>query len=177
MRLDGRIILLTGASSGMGKDMALLFAQEGAKVVAVARRVNKLEELSKEASSLAGEVSIFEGDVTKEEDIDRMIEYTMDKYKRVDVLVNNAGVLDNFTPLGELSNDLWDKVLEVNLTAPMKTSRKVLPIMEKQEKGNIINIASLGGLYGARAGTAYTASKFGLIGLTKNTAYMLDRLH
>ncbi|SMB89995.1 NAD(P)-dependent dehydrogenase, short-chain alcohol dehydrogenase family [Desulfonispora thiosulfatigenes DSM 11270] len=172
MRLEGKVVLLTGASSGMGKDMALLFAKEGAKVVAVARRKSKLDELSNEATGLPGEVVALEGDVTQDADIDHMVEYTMDKYKRIDVLVNNAGIIDNFTPLGELNDELWDKVLNVNLTAPMKLSRKVLSIMLNQEKGNIINISSLGGLYGSRAGTAYTASKFGLIGITKNIAYM-----
>lgn len=172
MKLDGKVVLLTGASSGMGKEMALLFAKEGANVVAVARRLERLEELSKEADDLSGEIIAVEGDVTKDEDINNMVEKAMDKYGKIDILVNNAGILDDFTALGDLDDELWDKVLNVNLTAPMKISRKVLPIMEKQGKGNMINIASLGGLYGSRAGAAYTASKHGLIGITKNIAYM-----
>lgn len=172
MKLDGKVVLLTGASSGMGKEMSLLFAKEGANVVAVARRMNKLEELSKEATDLNGEIFAVEGDVTKDEDINNMVDKAMERFGKIDILVNNAGVLDNFTALGDLDDDLWNKVLDINLTAPMKISRKVLPIMVKQGKGNMINIASLGGLYGARAGTAYTASKHGLIGITKNIAYM-----
>lgn len=172
MRLQEKVILITGASSGIGREMSLLFAKEGAKVVAVARRMNKLEELSKQATSLDGEIIPLEGDVSKDQDINHMVEYTVEKYGKIDVLVNNAGILDNFTALGDLDDELWNKVLEVNLTAPMKLSRKVITIMEKQGKGNIINISSLGGLYGARAGAAYTASKFGLTGLTKNIAYM-----
>ena len=172
MKLDGKVVLLTGASSGMGKEMALLFAKEGANVVAVARRMNKLEELSKEAADLSGEIVAVEGDVTKDEDINNMVEKAIEKYGKIDILVNNAGILDNFTALGDLDDELWNRVLNINLTAPMKISRKVLPIMEKQGKGNIINIASLGGLYGSRAGIAYTASKHGLIGITKNIAYM-----
>lgn len=172
MKLDRKVVLITGASAGMGKEMALLFAEEGAKVVAVARRMKKLEELSAHGKNLAGEITPFEGDVSKDEDINSMVDFTVEKYGRVDVLINNAGILDNFTALGDLDDELWDRVLNINLTAPMKLSRKVLPIMEKQEKGNIINISSLGGLYGARAGIAYTASKFGLTGITKNIAYM-----
>ncbi|OLS01550.1 glucose 1-dehydrogenase [Tissierella creatinophila] len=172
MRLDGKVVLLTGASSGMGREMALLFAKEGAKVVAVARRKDRLEELSKEAVELNGEVTTLEGDVSKNEDIDKMVDFTMDKYGKIDVLINNAGVLDNFTPVGELTDELWDKVLNINLTAPMKLMRKVLPIMEEQKQGNIINTSSLGGLHGGRAGAAYSASKFGLTGITKNVAYM-----
>lgn len=172
MRLEGKIVLLTGASSGMGKQMALLFAKEGAKVVAVARRMNKLEEISKQASDFPGEIIPLEGDVSRDEDIDNMINHTMNKYGRIDVLINNAGILDNFIPLGELTDELWDRVLNINLTAPMKLARKAIPIMEEQEKGNIINISSLGGIHGGRAGAAYSASKFGLTGLTKNIAYM-----
>ena len=172
MRLKGKVVLLTGGSSGMGRDMALLFAKEGAKVVATARRMNKLEELAKEAANFSGEIVPLQGDISKDEDIDKMVTTTMDKYGRIDLLVNNAGVLDNFTPLGELTDELWDWVIDINLTAPMKLARKVLLIMEKQESGNIINISSLGGLYGARAGAAYTASKHGLTGLTKNIAYI-----
>ena len=172
MRLEGKVALITGASSGIGKEMTLLFAQEGARVVAVARRKDKLDELVKESSGLAGEVLAVEADVTIDSDIDNMVKSTVDKFGTVDVLINNAGIMDNFTPLGELEDDLWNRVLEINLTGPMKISRKVLSIMLDQGKGNIINVASLGGLYGARAGTAYTASKFGLIGMTKNIAYM-----
>lgn len=172
MRLDGKIVLLTGASSGIGKSIALLFAKEGANVVAVARRMEKLEELSKEAADSPGEVVAFRGDVSVDEDIDNMVSYSMERYGKIDVLMNNAGILDNFIPLGELTDELWDQVIKVNLTSPMKLARKVLPIMIEQEKGNIINTSSLGGLYGGRAGAAYTASKYGLTGLTKNIAYM-----
>ena len=172
MRLNDKIVLLTGASAGIGKEMALLFAEEGAKVVAVARRMNRLEELEKQSKDFSGEIVALEGDISKNEDIDKMVDFTMDKYGKIDILVNNAGVLDNFTPLGELSDELWDKVIDINLTAPMKLARKLIPIMEKQEKGNIINISSLGGLYAGRSGTAYSASKFGLTGLTKNIAYI-----
>lgn len=172
MRLDGKIVLLTGASSGIGKEIALLFAKEGAKVVAVARRISKLEELSKQAADSPGELVALEGDVSKAKDIDHMIDFAMDKYGRIDILINNAGILDNFVPVGELTDELWETVLNTNLTAPMKLARKVIPIMESQGKGNIINTSSIGGLHGARAGAAYTASKFGLTGLTKNIAYI-----
>ena len=172
IKLERKVVLITGASSGMGKEMALLFAEEGAKVVAVARRMSKLEELSKQGKDLAGEITAFEGDVSKDADINKMVDFTVEKYGRLDVLITNAGVREDFTALGGRDAELWGKGLRINLPAPMKLSRKVLPIMEKQEKGNIINISSLGGLYGARAGIAYTASKFGLTGITKNIAYM-----
>lgn len=172
MRLENKVVLLTGASSGMGRDMALLFAKEGAKVVAVARREEKLKEIADQSKDFAGEILACEGDVSKQEDIDKMVDFTMGKYNRIDVLVNNAGVMDNFEAVADVTDEDWDKILSINLTAPMRILRKVIPIMIKQEKGNIINISSLGGLYGARAGASYTSSKFALTGLTKNTAYM-----
>lgn len=172
MRLEDKVVLLTGGSSGIGKEMSVLFAKEGAKVVAVARREEKLKEIAEASKEFAGEILACEGDVTKQEDIDKMVDFTMEKYGRIDVLVNNAGVMDNFEPVGDVTDELWEKILSINLTGPMKILRKVIPIMLKQGKGTIVNTSSAAGLYGARAGAAYTASKFALTGLTKNTAYM-----
>lgn len=172
MRLENKVVLLTGASAGIGRDMAVLFAKEGAKVVAVARREERLKEIAEQSKDLAGEILACKADISKQEDIDKMVDFTMEKFGRIDVLVNNAGVMDNFEPVTEITDENWDKIISINLTGPMKTLRKVIPIMVKQEKGSIVNISSLGGLFGARAGASYTSSKFALTGLTKNTAYM-----
>lgn len=172
MKLNEKIILITGASSGVGREISLLFAEEGATVVAVARRKDKLDELAKEASSFPGEIVSMEGDITIDENIDLVVNSMMDRYGRIDVLVNSAGVMDDFSAVGDLTDEQFNKVTSINFIAPMKLCRKVVPIMEKQEKGNIINMASLAGLYGGRAGAAYTTSKYALIGLTKNIAYM-----
>ncbi len=152
--------------------MSLLFAEEGATVIAVARRKNKLEELAKEASKFSGKVVPSVGDITIDKDIDHVVNFTIDEYGRIDVLVNSAGVMDDLSPISDLTDEQFDKIHDINFIAPMKLSRKVVPIMEKQGKGNIINIGSVAGLYGGRAGVAYTTSKYALIGLTKNTAYM-----
>lgn len=172
MRFDEKIVLVTGASSGIGKEMALLFAKEGARVVAVARRMNKLEELVNSSTGYKGFIIPFEGDVSKQEDIDKLVDYTVKNLGKIDILINNAGNLDNFTPAHDLSDELWENILNINLTAPMKLTRKVLPFMVESGKGNIINVASIGGLNGARGGAAYTASKFGLVGLTKNIGFI-----
>lgn len=172
MRLENKVVLLTGASSGIGKGIALLFAKEGAKVVAVARREDKLKEIADQSKDFAGEIIACEGDVSLQKDIDHMVDFTMDKFGRIDVLINNAGVMDNFEAVADVSDELWEKVIAINLTAPMKVLRKVIPIMLKQEKGNVVNTSSVAGLYGGRAGATYVASKFALTGLTKNTAYM-----
>lgn len=170
--LKGKSVLITGASSGVGREISLLFASEGAKVVAVARSKGKLEKLEKEASNLSGEISPFEADITEDKNINFIVDFIMDKYNKIDILVNNVGIMDDFSPIGELEDEQFNKILDVNFISPMKLTRKIIPIMLNQEEGNIINMASLGGLHGGRAGAAYTSSKFAVVGLTKNTAYM-----
>jgi len=172
MKLKGKVAIVTGASSGMGRAIALLYAKEGAKVVALARRLERLEELVKEAAGVAGEVRPFAADLSKEADIQKAYQFTVDTFGTVDILVNNAGILDSMKPLNEMSDELWNHVINVNLTAPMKLSRAVIEGMLECKSGNIINISSIGGLNGCRAGTAYIASKHGLSGMTKNIAFM-----
>ena len=102
-----------------------------------------------------------------------MIDYAVKECGKLDVLVNNAGIMDEFTPIGELTDELYNKVMAVNLNGPIYAMRKAVQVMlEKETKGNIVNIASIGGVCGARAGVAYTASKHAIVGATKNTAYM-----
>lgn len=173
MRFEGKCVVVTGASSGMGRKIALDFAKEGATVIAVARRLERLEEIAKEAESFAGKILPYQGDISLEEVNNGMIDYAVKKCGKLDVLVNNAGIMDEFTPIGELTNELFNKVMAVNLNGPIYAMRKAVQVMLEQEtKGNIVNIASIGGICGARAGVAYTASKHAIVGATKNTAYM-----
>lgn len=172
MRLKDKVVIITGASSGLGNETAILFAKEGAKVVAVARRMERLEDLVEETKEFSGEIIALQGDVGKEEDIENMVKFTVEKFGKVDILVNNAGIIDDYMPAGDMTNEVWDNVFNINLTGPMKLTRAVLPIMTKQNKGNIINISSVGGLSGGRGGAAYVATKHGLVGLTKNTAFI-----
>lgn len=173
MRFEGKCVVVTGASSGMGRKIALDFAKEGATVIAVARRLERLEEIAKEAESFAGKILPYQGDISLEEVNNGMIDYAVKKCGKLDVLVNNAGIMDEFTPIGELTDELFNKVMAVNLNGPIYAMRKAIQVMLEQEtKGNIVNIASIGGVCGARAGVAYTASKHAIVGATKNTAYM-----
>lgn len=173
MRFEGKSIVVTGASSGMGRQIALDFAKEGATVIAVARRKERLNALAAEAEELAGKILPYPGDVTSQETNEGMIDYAVKECGKLDVLVNNAGVMDEFTPIGEMSNELWQKVLSVNLEGPMYAMRKAVQVMCEQETGgSIVNVASIGGVRGARAGAAYTASKHALVGMTKNTAFI-----
>lgn len=173
MRFEGKSVVVTGASSGMGRKIALDFAKEGATVIAVARRKERLEELQNEAADLAGRILPYPGDVSSQEVNDGMIDFAVNECGKLDVLVNNAGIMDEFFPIGDLTNELWEKVMNVNLNGPMFAMRKAVQVMCGQENGgNIVNVASIGGVRGCRAGAAYTASKHALVGMTKNTAYM-----
>lgn len=172
MKLKDKVVLITGASSGLGKETASLFAKEGAKVVAVARRMGKLEELVNETKDFSGKVVAFEGDVGKGKDITDMVKFTLDKFGQIDILVNNAGIIDGHMPAGEMTDEMWDNVLNINLTAPLKLTRAVLPAMLEAGKGNIINVSSVGGLNGGRGGAGYVSTKHALVGLTKNTGFV-----
>ncbi len=174
MRLKDKVVILTGASSGMGRAGALRFAEEGAKVVAVARRKERLEELVEAAKDLSGEIYAIQGDVSCDEDINRVIEETMERFGRIDVLVNNAGILDDYLSADNMTDEMWNKVLNVNVTGPMKLIRGVINHMINQGSGNIINIASVGGLFGARGGMAYVASKHALLGMTKHIGFIFQ---
>ncbi len=173
MKFENKSVVVTGASSGMGRQIALDFAKEGATVIAVARRKERLEELVKESEPLSGKILLYVGDVSLEEVNEGMIEYAIKECGKLDILVNNAGVMDEFTPVGDMSNDLWRKIMSINLDGPVYAMRKAVQVMNGQESGgNIVNVASIGGVNGCRAGAAYTASKHALVGISKNTAYM-----
>lgn len=173
MRFEGKGVVVTGASSGMGRAIALGFAQEGAVVVAVARRKERLDEIAAQAEDMPGRIIAYPGDVTDLAVIEGMIDCAVENAGALDVLVNNAGIMDEFKPIGEVTDELWDKVMALNLNAPMLAMRKAVRVMKEAGRGgSIVNIASIGGVRGARAGAAYTASKHAVVGLTKNTAFM-----
>lgn len=173
MKFEGKSVVVTGASSGMGWTIAMQFAAEGATVIAVARRKERLEQLVEQAKDLPGKILPYPGDISSKEVNEGMIEFAIQQCGKLDVLVNNAGIMDEFKPITEVTDEYWDKILQVNLVGPMYAMRKAVEVMTAQEKGgNIVNIASIGGIRGCRAGACYTAAKHALVGLTKNTAYM-----
>jgi len=159
----------------MGKAIAILFASEGSKVVATDIDPTRLDLLKKEISAFGGEVTTLVADMAKEDDIEKMINVAVEKYGTLDILVNNAGIMDNFQPVAELDNQMWEKVMKVNLEGPFKAMRSAIKIFLAKGSGNIINIASLGGLKGGVAGAAYTTSKHALVGLSKNTGYLYSK--
>lgn len=163
--------MITGAGSGMGKEMALLFGKEGAKLVLADISREALDQVVSEIKSGGGNAIGITANVASEDDVQNMIDTAVKEFGSLDVLVNNAGIMDKMTPLTDLTDELWQRVLGVNLEGPMRAIRKALPIMIKQGHGSIINTTSLSGLYGSRAGAAYTASKHALVGLTKNVGF------
>ncbi len=176
MKLEGKVALITGAASGIGKAIALLFAKEGANVVASDINASGVEETVAEIEANGGVATAVSGNVAKEEDVQKMIDTAVINYGPLDILVNNAGIMDNMVPAADLTDDLWERVIAINLTGPMRLMRKALPIFTAKKSGVIINIASVAGLNGSRAGAAYTSSKHGIIGLTKNVAFQYAEL-
>lgn len=172
MKLKNKIAIVTGASSGMGKEIAFLFAKEGATVYAVARRIERLKELAESAKDFEGKIIPHKSDLTQKGAADRMIENALGNSGRLDILVNNAGVMDDFSPVGDVKDEMLERVFNLNLFTMFYSMRKAIEVFRKQGGGNIVNIASISGLYGSRAGAVYTAAKHGVVGLTKNTGYM-----
>ena len=172
MRLKNKVALVTGASSGMGEQIAKLFAKEGASVVVIARRKEKLAELVEAIEADGGKAIAVAGDVTNEEDVQNAVKTAVDEYGKLDIVINNAGILDKMDPIVDMSDDIWDSVINVNLTGPMRVFRSAIPEMEKNGGGSFVTISSVSGLFAGRGGPAYTASKHGVLGLSKNVAFM-----
>jgi len=170
-KLDGKVAVVTGAASGMGKAIAALYAKEGAKVVASDLNLEGVQQTVAEIEAAGGKALAVQANVASEEDVQHLIDTAVKEYGTLDILVNNAGIMDNMVPAGDLTDALWEKVFAVNTTGPMRTIRKSLPIFIEKGNGVIVNVASVGGLNGSRAGAAYTASKHAVIGLTKNVGF------
>jgi len=162
-RLAGKIAVVTGAGSGIGRACALALALEGAQVALVGRRRNRLEEVARYVGDSA---FVIEADVSKKNDIDRVVAQTEAHFGGLNVLVNNAGVLHIGTA-EQITEDQWDETFNLNVRGLWLLSRAVLPHMRKVGGGSIINIASVLGINGARNRAAYAASKGAVVLLTK----------
>jgi len=167
--LDGKVALVTGASRGIGKAIAIGLAQKGANLVLAARTVPDLEATRAQVISHGVMAEVVPTDVTSEPQIENMFDRTLKRFGRLDILVNNAGVFIN-EPLEQISTETWDRVIAIELRAPFICTRAAFRIMKKQGGGRIINIGSISAQR-VRPNTApYNCAKFGLVGLTHTTA-------
>jgi NAD(P)-dependent dehydrogenase (short-subunit alcohol dehydrogenase family) len=169
MRLQNKIAIITGAGSGIGRGIALAFIKEGAKVVVADWSEQGGKETVEQIKKENGEAVFIKIDVSEANDVEQMVKTCLDKFGRVDILVNNAGIY-RACNLHEMSEEDWDKIIDVNLKSMFLGSKRVIPEMLKQGKGKIINIASIAGLVGFAQSGAYCASKGGVIALTKEMA-------
>ncbi|HEX9068934.1 MAG TPA: glucose 1-dehydrogenase [Ktedonobacterales bacterium] len=172
MRLQGKVAVITGAASGMGLAMATRFAAEGASVVAGDWNAQRLEEAVATIKTAGGTIVGAQGNIAEQAAAEGLIELALSTYGRLDVLCNNAGVMDYMQGVGELSDDIWRRVLSINVDGPMFATRRAVRHMLEHGGGSIINTASTGGIHGGAAGVAYTVSKHAIVGLTRNTAWM-----
>jgi NAD(P)-dependent dehydrogenase (short-subunit alcohol dehydrogenase family) len=166
-RFEGKTVIITGAGSGIGRATASRVAREGGRVIAVDISQDRLNELLTELPDR--NISVVVGDITDNESIKRIITSASGT---INALANVAGIMDNMTPLHEMSDEVWEKVINVNLLGMMKLSRAVLPIMLAKNAGNIVNVGSEASLKASVAGAAYTTSKHAVVGLTKSIAFM-----
>jgi NAD(P)-dependent dehydrogenase (short-subunit alcohol dehydrogenase family) len=172
MQLQGKVAVVTGAASGIGLAIATRFAAEGASVVAGDWNAERLDAAVAKIQASGGKIVGAQGNIADQAAAEHLIELAISTYGRLDALCNVAGVMDYMQGVGELSDDIWRRVMSINLDGPMFTSRKAVQYMLEHGGGSIINISSTAGIHGGAAGAAYTASKHAIVGLTRNTAWM-----
>ena len=164
--LKDKIALITGASRGIGKGIALKFAQQGATILLVGRKIPGLEAAAEEIRALGGKADCFTADVAKEDDVKHLVDQVMAKYGRVDILVNNAGISKEM-PLMEMPVSVFDEIMTTNMRSVMLVTKAILPHMVEQKGGSIINIGSGAALRGLPGSVAYSASKAAVVCFTQ----------
>lgn len=170
--LAGSSVVITGAGSGIGRAAALGFAEVGARVVVADVNGAAAEEVVALIKQAGGTAVSAVGDLGDPRVVDEVVETAVNTFGGLDVLVNNAGIMDSMSAVADVSDSEWERVLRVNLTAPFLLTRAALPHMLAKGKGVIVNSASEAALRGSAAGAAYTVSKHGLVGLTRSIAVM-----
>jgi len=155
----GKVVIITGASSGIGEATAKLLAQQGAKVVLAARREERLQAVVKEIEQAGGEAVYFKADVVSSEDMQQLAQFALKQFGRIDVLVNNAGIMP-VSRLNELRVAEWDQMIDVNIKGVLYGIAAVLPIMREQQAGHIINVSSVAGYEISPTSAVYSATKY-----------------
>lgn len=166
MNLKDKVVIITGSGRGIGRETGCALAKEGCKVVLVSRTVKELEKTKKEIIDSGGEAIYVAADLSKKEDIEKIVQKTLKEYGQIDILINNAGVLIP-CPFQEITEELWDTMMNINLKGTFFLSQKVLEIMKNQKSGYIINISSTAALYVPPNIAVYGISKLALVGLSQ----------
>ena len=167
MRLKDRVAIVTGGGVGIGRAIALAFAEEGALLVLASRNQANLEAVAGEIKTKGGRATVIKTDVSDESQVKKMVAQTLSEYGKVDILVNNSGIAGPTAAVADLELGGWNQTLSVDLTGAMLCSREVLKDMIPRGSGNIINISSLAGRHGMLLRSPYTASKWALVGFTQ----------
>lgn len=170
-RLNNKVALITGAGSGMGKAQAKLFAKEGAKIIAADIDIKGLEKTVEEIKSEGGDAYAVQIDVSKKSSVEAGVKSGFEHYGQIDILSNTAGILDDYKPTLDTSEDLWDKIMGINLKGVYYMTNAVLPHMLEREKGAIINFGSIASFVAGGGGAAYTAAKHAIAGYTKQLSF------
>jgi NAD(P)-dependent dehydrogenase (short-subunit alcohol dehydrogenase family) len=168
---ESRTAIVTGAASGIGRGVAARLLHSGYRVALADVDGNGAERARAELDSAGGIATAVEVDVADGARVDAAVHHVLDRFARIDLLCNNAGIMDQFYGAATLPDEVWNRVLAVNVTGPFLMTRAVLPVMLDQGAGSIVNVVSVAGLVGGRAGAAYTASKHGLVGFTRSVAW------
>lgn len=169
-RLKDKVAIITGSGSGIGKEIAITYAKQGAKVVIADFNEEALLATVSELQQSGHQAFGVKVNVANEDDIQRMVDETISHFGQLNILVNNAGIGDQMQAAGNVEDDTWNRVLDINLTGVMRACRKVIPYFVENNGGTIVNMASISGLTGGRGGLAYTAVKHAVVGMTKNIA-------
>lgn len=174
MLLENKVCIITGGANGIGKAASLKFAKEGAKTIVCDLNQEQIDAVVSEIEAAGGEAAGFVVDVTNKDQINAMVEGVKAKFGRIDALVNNAGIIMD-ARLQKMTEDQFDKVIEVNLKGTYNCTKAVVDTMVEQQSGSIVNTSSIVGLYGNFGQTNYAASKFGVIGFAKTWAKELGK--
>jgi NADP-dependent 3-hydroxy acid dehydrogenase YdfG len=173
--IEGKVVVITGASSGIGEAAARLLAQRGAHVVLGARRVRQLESLAASIAASGGSARTRSLDVTSREDMQAFVDFAKTAFGHIDVIVNNAGVMP-LSPLSSLKVDEWNQMIDVNIRGVLHGIAAVLPVMEAQGFGQVINISSIGGLSVSPTAAVYCATKFAVRAISDGLRQETDKL-
>ena len=172
IRLDGKVAVVTGAASGIGKATTDLFLREGAKVVAADLNYDGVAALKNEFTEYADNLIPFQVNVGNKEQVEAMIDCAIENFGTLDILYNNAGIMDNMSMISDVDDALYERVMKINVDGVFYGTRKAVQYFRSVDKpGVILNTASAGGLGGGKAGFAYTASKHAVVGMTRSVAF------